>query len=449
LVRLPAAVEKALEQARERDARQALERDLKESEYRLDLALEASELAVWEWNLANGEVRFSRHWWPILGYEPYEIPLRIAAWENLTQPDDLLQVRSMLAALVKGSISVLDVEYRMRAKSGQWRWIRSVGRVVERNAAGLAVRLTGTHGDVTQRKAAEQQLRDSEARYRGLIEQASDGILLTDFEGNFVMANARACELLRCSQSDLLQMRGSDTYLAEDAESHAERKKRVRAGEDLRYERMVRRKDGSAFPAEVSIKMLDNRLIQVIFHDITTRRAQEQKIARLSRIQAVLSGIISAIVRIRNRQELFREACRIIVERGGFTVGWIAVLNQGRLVPVAQAGLPIDFGDSSGALTPAGVAEVALHEKRPAFDNRMEDSDSVNIGQDTKRVRQAAIRLGAKSVIVLPLFVEGKTFGVLTLYAWEQDFFDEEEIKLLKDLAGDISFGLEFIAKEE
>src|SRR6185436_17976121 len=68
---------------------------------------------------------------------------------------------------------------------------------------------------------------------------------------------------------------------------------------------------------------------------------------------------------------------------------------------------------------------------------------------DTLSIRRAAIRMGAKSVIVLPLLVEQKIFGILTLYAPEQDFFDEEEVKLLTQLAADVSFGLEFIAKEE
>ena len=71
------------------------------------------------------------------------------------------------------------------------------------------------------------------------------------------------------------------------------------------------------------------------------------------------------------------------------------------------------------------------------------------VAPDTLSVRRAAIRLGAKSVIVLPLYVESKTFGILTLYAPERDFFDDEELKLMTELAGDISFGLEFIAKEE
>src|SRR5206468_3986445 len=93
-----------------------------------------------------------------------------------------------------------------------------------------------------------------------------------------------------------------------------------------------------------------------------------------------------------------------------------------------------------------------LREKRPGFDNDIERDPGEmgsELGPDTLSVRRAAIQLGAKSVIVVPLFVEGKTFGILTLYAPERNFFDDEEIKLLTELAGDISFGLEFISKEE
>jgi len=201
-------------------------------------------------------------------------------------------------------------------------------------------------------------------------------------------------------------------------------------------------------------------MVQVITRDIADRRAQEQKISRLSRIHAVLSGINAAIVRIRDRRELFKEACRIIVEHGRFTLGWIAVLDHatGKLTVVAQAGLPDDSGAGSEffkgsvELLPAGTATVALRENRAAVDNVIEDAPGLMDAaheSDTLAVRRAAIKLGAKSVIVLPLVVESETFGILTLYAPEQNFFDDEEIKLLSELAGDISFGLEFIAKEE
>jgi PAS domain S-box-containing protein/diguanylate cyclase (GGDEF)-like protein len=318
--------------------------------------------------------------------------------------------------------------------------------------------LLGISEDVTERRQAEQQLRESEAKYRQLIEQAADGIFISDTVGNFILVNSRGCELLGYTENELIGMNGTVTYLDEDREIHTKRMEQVRSGQVLRFERMVRRKDGSAFPAEISLKTLDNGMVQVIFHDITERRNQERKIARLSRIQAVLSGINSAIVRIRDREELFQEACRIAVDQGGFTVSWISVLDHtsGKLVPVAKAGLPLnlDGGGDSGpvAFTPAGTAEVALRETRPAFDNEIErglgEIESA-VGPDTLSVRQAAIEAGAKSVIVLPLFVEGKTFGILTLYAPERNFFDDDELKLLTELAGDISFALEFIAKKE
>jgi PAS domain S-box-containing protein/diguanylate cyclase (GGDEF)-like protein len=440
--------------------RRRAEEALRESENRLDLALAASGLATWEWTFSTREVRFSQHWWPILGYRPHDIPLRIDSWEKLTHPDDLGRVRSMVAAVAKGSVQVLEIEYRMQAKDAQWRWIRSVGRVVERDAAGLVVRMTGTHGDITERKQAEQQLLESEAKYRGLIEQASDGILVSGREGNVILANSRWCELLGYARDEIAGMNARQTYLEDEMEFHTKRLEQVGAGQTLRFERMVRRKDGSVFPAEISLRMLDNGILQGIFHDITERRNQEQKIARLSRIQQVLSGINSAIVRIRDRQELFNEACRIAVEHGGFSLGWIARLEDanGTLVPVAQAGLPMDLGvggepsDRPVGLVPGGPAAIALRENRPAIDNDIESMQGVlssETGPDTLSVRRAAVRLGAKSVIVLPLFVEGQTFGVLTLYASERNFFDDDEIKLLGELAGDISFALEFIAKEE
>ncbi len=311
-----------------------------------------------------------------------------------------------------------------------------------------------------ERKQAEARIHESEAKYRGLIEQASDGIFVSDTEGNYLLVNSRGCELLGYVEHELVGMNAKKTYLEEEREIHTERLEQIRSGQTLRFERMVKRKDGSTFPAEISLKMLDTGTVQAIFHDISTRRGQELKIARLSRIQQVLSGINSAIVRIRDRQELFEEACRIAVDHGGFSIGWIAMLDHasGTLVPVAQAGLPVEFrtsGDSSNrpvGLVPGGPAEVALREKQPAFDNDIErglGEMQNKFGPDTLGVRLEAVRLGAKSVIVLPLFAEGQTIGVLTLYAPERNFFDNEQIKLLTELAGDISFGLEFMAKEE
>jgi diguanylate cyclase (GGDEF)-like protein/PAS domain S-box-containing protein len=332
LSRLVPVVKRALQEAEERLARKRTAEALRESEYRLDLALEASGLATWEWNLATGEVRFSRHWWPILGYGPDEIPLRVEAWEKLTHPDDLERVKSALTATVKGAVPVLDIEYRMRAKRGEWRWIRTVGRVVERDAAARALRQTGTHGDVTERKL------------------------------------------------------------------------------------------------------------------------QELKIGRLNRVLAVLSGINSAIVRLRNRQQLFEEACRIAVEQGEFGTAWIGVFDPAteEVTPVAWRGVGTEgigrYRATARAGVPQGGGSVgrAIRERKPVFSNDIAAEPDVGGG-----LRNRMLERGYRSVISLPLLVEDAVTGVLVLFAREQDFFNGEELKLLTELAGDISFALEFIGKEE
>jgi len=180
--------------------------------------------------------------------------------------------------------------------------------------------------------------------------------------------------------------------------------------------------------------------------------AKQDKIEKLSRTRTVLGAINAAIVRIRDRQKLFEEACRIAVEHGNFGLAWIGLFDPATLdvTPVASAGLGSDEMRQSIATVRAdvpqgqGVLGRAIRESRPVFDNDI----SVEKGVGGKR-RQEALRLGYRSLIVLPLFAEGAVAGVLALFEKEPNFFDKEEIKQLTELAGNISFALEHIAKEE
>jgi diguanylate cyclase (GGDEF)-like protein/PAS domain S-box-containing protein len=178
---------------------------------------------------------------------------------------------------------------------------------------------------------------------------------------------------------------------------------------------------------------------------------KEKKIARLSRIQAVMSSIYSAIVHIGDRQELLSEACRIAVEIGGFGIAWI-----GKVDPVTQditvtawAGIDANLSStrrSSRADVPEGqgLTGRAVREKTPVFDNDI--AKRVGIGGGA---REEAIRRGYRSVVALPLLAQGAVLGALALFATEADFFDAEELRLLTELAGNIAFAIEHIAKEE
>ncbi len=201
------------------------------------------------------------------------------------------------------------LEFEVVGLKGSRRWLETRA-VPLRSTSGEVRELLGITRDVTERKQAEQALRESEAKYRHLIEQSADGIFICDAEGNIILVNPRGCDLLGYTERELIGMNGRETYVQEEMAIHAERLEQIRAGRTLRFERLVKRKDGSVFPAEISLKMADTGFIQAIFDDITTRRGQEQKIARLSRIQAVMSGINSAIMRVHDRQAMFQEIRR-------------------------------------------------------------------------------------------------------------------------------------------
>ncbi|MDB5810709.1 MAG: phosphodiesterase, partial [Betaproteobacteria bacterium] len=178
---------------------------------------------------------------------------------------------------------------------------------------------------------------------------------------------------------------------------------------------------------------------------------KEDKIARLSRIQALMSGINSAIVRVRDRQELFNEACRIAVESGGFGIAWIGKFDPAaeEITPVAWAGIEANETNARRCTrvdSPAGqgLAARAVRGKTAVFENDLTDKPYIGGGG-----RKEAIRRGYRSLIALPLLAGDAVLGTLSLFASEPDFFDAEEITLLTELAGNISFAIENIERQE
>ncbi|HEY0590519.1 MAG TPA: PAS domain S-box protein, partial [Thermoanaerobaculia bacterium] len=147
-------------------ARKEAERALRESERRLQLALEATSEGIWDWNMVTGEVAFSPRWITSLGYELDEVPGRVEFWEAIVHPDDWEQTKASLQAHLEGRTTVYECENRLRMKSGEYRWNRDRGAVVEWDAAGRPTRMVGSDTDITERKRAEQTLRENEERLR-------------------------------------------------------------------------------------------------------------------------------------------------------------------------------------------------------------------------------------------------------------------------------------------
>ena len=197
-------------------------------------------------------------------------------------------------------------------------------------------------------------------------------------------------------------------------------------------------------------RMEDNSTLwHGIIYDITDRKIAEEHIKVLSRIYALLSNINQTIVHTRDKQTLFDEACRIAVDDGGFLMAWIGIVNTATntVDVVASSGnakaylndININLNDELRSSGPTGRA---IKSGKSSFSN--------NIETDDKMIpwRKKAAIFGFKSSITLPIIVSGNNIGAFTMYTRESNYFNDEEIKLLDEMASDISFALEFIENE-
>lgn len=134
------------------------ERALHESEERLQLTLQGANLGTWDWNLATKELTINDRWAEMLGYGKEEIEPSISSWERLVHPDDLPAAMAALTAHLEGRSNFYESEYRLRTKSGTWKWIHAAGRIVACDPTGKPLRATGIHLDITKNKELEQRV---------------------------------------------------------------------------------------------------------------------------------------------------------------------------------------------------------------------------------------------------------------------------------------------------
>ncbi len=154
-------------------ARDAVERDLKASRERMELALRGADLGTWDWNVQTDRVTFDQRWVEMLGYTSNEIRPHIKAWEQLIHPDDLPDVLDCLGRHLEGDSDLYEMEYRLRHKSAHWVWVLACGRVIDRDADGKARRVCGTHLDISARKQAEMDVMAYQRRLRALASELS------------------------------------------------------------------------------------------------------------------------------------------------------------------------------------------------------------------------------------------------------------------------------------
>ena len=160
-------------------ARKAAEGELRDSEARMRLAVAASNIGFWDWNVLTNQVYFSPEWKGQLGYADAEFPNRFEEWESRLHPDDRTPTLARLREFLEGRATEYAVEFRLRHRDGSHRWIFTEASIT-RDATGRPLRMVGCHLDFTERKLAEAALQESERKYRLMVDNMAECVVVLD-----------------------------------------------------------------------------------------------------------------------------------------------------------------------------------------------------------------------------------------------------------------------------
>lgn len=187
------------------DERKHAEKELQKNERRLSFAFSATADAIWELNLQTGERYFSPRWYSMLGYQDQQLPMTAETFRYLCHPDDVRPTLESFDAIRGSSQSNgHEAEYRMRRADGSWCWILSRGNVVERDGDGRALLMSGTSTDVTERRRAEEVLAEKEHRFRLMIQNVNDMLLILDPDGTVSFVSPACSPMLGYVAHDLI-----------------------------------------------------------------------------------------------------------------------------------------------------------------------------------------------------------------------------------------------------
>ncbi len=213
----------------------------------------------------------------IIGYTP-EVLVEMD-WMELVHPDDQQRVTFAVKQMLEQHGDFISLVHRLLHKDGSWLWID--GTITNSLHDPAIKSLVVNYRNITERKLAEERLRQSEERYRVLIEQASDGIFLTDLKGHYLEVNTAACLMSGYSREELLSRRVEDLTVEEDRGGIHTRARPVLVGKTTRTVWRMKCKDGSILPIELSAKRLSTGQLQGIARDVSASLAAEEERSQL------------------------------------------------------------------------------------------------------------------------------------------------------------------------
>jgi PAS domain S-box-containing protein len=274
----------------ENEERRRIEARLKISDERLRLALDSTQIGIFEWSVASGHVYYSPGLWALLGYEHGRRTSTVEAWQSLIHPDDLPLYRARVESQLGGVATFIEPEYRVRACDGEWRWVYTRSKSVALGPDGKPTRIIGTVQDITARREAEQALRESqaEARKLSLVAAKTDNpVLIGSPDGTIEWINESFTRVMEYRLDEVVGRKPSDFMFGPESDPRiaAQIRAAVTGGLSLSTDVVNYSKSGRKYHLHLEIQPIRNEEDQlqnfiVIETDITARVETEQALRR-------------------------------------------------------------------------------------------------------------------------------------------------------------------------
>ncbi len=299
----------------------------------------------------------------------------------------------------------------------------------------------------------KELVRHPEITFQLIGKSVPNAVILLDRSGNIIFINDKAEELFGYSIEELTD-RKIEVILSPGYRERNPQYKNVflptpQLIDSVKAREVTaQRKSGAEFPAEITLNQIEvtnGIIVLAAITDITERKVQEEKMMKSNRIFAFVSAINQTIMHVRDAQTLYNEACRIGVHIGKYSLAYIGIANSEskKIGIVAQCAAGSEDSEVIGSFA---------HNEMAAVQNVMEsgcqyitnDLDSEPDGVE----KQYALAQGFNSAIILPIKKSGDTIGIYCLFSRQKNLFDQQEIDVLDEIAGDLCFALENFEKE-
>ncbi len=440
--------------------RKFAEEALRESEGRLKIAMDMAKLVQWEYDVETGQFHFDERFYSLYGTstENEGGPLMSVgdyARKFLPQEESPLVAAEIGKALAANDPHYTSqVEHLIIRADGEERFI-SVRFMVVCDRTGRVVKMRGVNQDITERRKAELEIRESNERFRVAFETIPDYVSISTLDdGIFVDVNPGFTKTSGFTRDEVIGKSALDLNMWNAPGDRQRLLDIIREkGFVNNLENKYRHKDGRIIDVSMSgriIKLNNKSYLFGFLKDITEHKKAVESMSRLNRTLRTLTRCNEILVRAENETDLLHEICRVIVEDGGYRFAWVgyAAYDKERSVrPVAHAGhedgylekLQISWAETERGMGPTGIA---VRSGLPSYLKEMEQDPAFGIWRDEAGKR------GYRSSLAIP-FISSEQRGALNIYASEPDAFDAEEIGLMVQLANDLAYGIKSIRTRE